>query len=92
MDYITLFHVLHYLPNQISILKELRDKLKFKGKIIIEVPSAHDFLLSSNEFKAFKNFTFCKEQLILHTEKSLKTFVKKVALKILKLNFTKDTI
>lgn len=86
-DYITLFHVLHYLPNQIEILKILKSKLKKKGKIIIEVPNANDFLLSTNEFAAFKNFTFCKEQLILHTEKSLKLFVKKAGFKNIKVNF-----
>ena len=86
-DYITLFHVLHYLPNQIEILKILKSKLKKKGKIIIEVPNANDFLLSTDEFKAFKNFTFCKEQLILHTEKSLKLFVKKAGFRNIKVNF-----
>ena len=86
-DYITLFHVLHYLPNQIEILKILKSKLKKKGKIIIEVPNANDFLLSTDVFKAFKNFTFCKEQLILHTEKSLKLFVKKAGFRNIKVNF-----
>jgi 2-polyprenyl-3-methyl-5-hydroxy-6-metoxy-1,4-benzoquinol methylase len=86
-DYITLFHVLHYLPNQIETLKILKSKLKKKGKIIIEVPNANDFLLSTDEFKAFKNFTFCKEQLILHTEKSLKLFVKKAGFRNIKVNF-----
>lgn len=86
-DYITLFHVLHYLPNQIEILKILKSKLKKKGKIIIEVPNANDFLLSTDEFKAFKNFTFCKEQLVLHTEKSLKFFVKKAGFRNIKVNF-----
>lgn len=86
-DYITLFHVLHYLPNQIEILKILKSKLKKNGKIIIEVPNANDFLLSSDKFKAFKNFTFCKEQLMLHTEKSLKVFVKKAGFRNIKVSF-----
>lgn len=86
-DYITLFHVLHYLPNQIETLKTLRSKLKKNGKIIIEVPNANDFLLSSESFKSFRKFTFCKEQLILHTEKSLKTFVKQAGFKYIKVEF-----
>ena len=86
-DYITLFHVLHYLPNQIEILKILRSKLKKNGKVIIEVPNANDFLLSSDKFKFFRKFTFCKEQLILHTEKSLKLFVKKAGFKNIKIEF-----
>ena len=86
-DYITLFHVLHYLPNQIEILKNLKKKLKKRGKIIIEVPNAKDFLLSFDEFKDFKNFTFSKEQLILHTERSLKIFLKKAGFKKIKVEF-----
>tara|TARA_B100000787_G_scaffold167599_1_gene154699 strand:+ start:1728 stop:2654 length:927 start_codon:yes stop_codon:yes gene_type:complete len=84
-DYITLFHVLHYLPNQIEILKILRSKLKKNGKIIIEVPNANDFLLQFDNFDNFKNFTFCKEQLILHTEQSLKGFLKKAGFKNIKI-------
>ena len=38
------------------------------------MPSAQDFLLSLSEFK---KFTFWSEHLILHTEKSLRTMLKK---------------
>ena len=84
-DVITLFHVLHYLPNQIETLKILRSKLKDRGKIIIEVPNANDFLLSVDDFKHFRKFTFSKEQLVLHTEKSLKLFAKKAGFKKIKI-------
>jgi 2-polyprenyl-3-methyl-5-hydroxy-6-metoxy-1,4-benzoquinol methylase len=68
-DIITMFHVLEHIPYQIKILKALKKKLTKNGKIIIEVPSANDFLL---KLKEFKKFTFWSEHLILHTEKSLK--------------------
>lgn len=83
-DYVTLFHVLHYLPNQIETLRIIRSKLKKKGKIIIEVPNAEDFLL---QLKQFRNFSFCKEQLILHTEKSLSKFTKKAGFKNIKIRY-----
>ena len=86
-DYITLFHVLHYLPNQIELLKNLRKYLKKNGKIIIEVPNAKDFLLSFDNFDNFKNFTLSKEQLILHTEKSLRSFVRNAGYKSIKIEF-----
>ena len=68
-DIITMFHVLEHIPYQIETLKELKKKLTKNGKIIIEVPSADDFLL---KLKEFKKFTFWSEHLILHTEYSLR--------------------
>ena len=70
-----MFHVLEHLPYQINTLKYLKSKLKNKGKIIIEVPHAEDFLILQDELKEFKNFTFWSEHLILHTYKSLKTIL-----------------
>ena len=72
-DIITMFHVLEHIPHQIETLKILKSKLKNKGKIIIEVPHAEDFLILQDELKEFKDFTFWSEHLILHTYKSLKT-------------------
>ena len=73
-DIITLFHVLEHIPYQIETLKKIKKQLSKNGKVIIEVPSAQDFLLSLSEFK---KFTFWSEHLILHTEKSLRTILKK---------------
>ena len=57
-DIITMFHVLEHIPFQIETLKILKSKLKRKGKIIIEVPHAEEFLILQDELKEFKNFTF----------------------------------
>ena len=80
-DVITMFHVLEHLPYQIKTLKVLKSKLKNKGKIIIEVPHAEDFLILQEELKEFKNFTFWSEHLILHTYKSLKFILLKSGFK-----------
>ena len=53
-----MFHVLEHLPNQIDILKKLKNNLRKNGKIIIEVPSANDLLISLEDLKSFKKFTF----------------------------------
>ncbi len=71
-DVITLFHVLEHMPNQVDSLKLLKKRIKKGGKIIIEVPSAQDYLISLNKLPEFKKFIFWSEHLVLHTEKSLK--------------------
>jgi 2-polyprenyl-3-methyl-5-hydroxy-6-metoxy-1,4-benzoquinol methylase len=80
-DIITMFHVLEHIPYQVETLKVLKSKLKNKGKIIIEVPHAEDFLILQKELKEFKNFTFWSEHLVLHTYKSLKSILLKSGFK-----------
>lgn len=75
-DIVTCFHVFHYLPHQINFLKIIKKTLSKKGKIIIEVPHAKDFLLNPNVSKEFFKFSFSKEKLILHTSESLSKFLK----------------
>ena len=86
-DLITMFHVLEHIPHQIETLKILKSKLKNKGKIIIEVPHAEDFLILQDELKEFKNFTFWSEHLILHTYKSLKTVLSKAGFKNINIQY-----
>ena len=86
-DIITIFHVLEHIPYQIKTLKLLKSKLKNKGKIIIEVPHAEDFLLLQEELKEFKNFTFWSEHLILHTYKSLKSILMKAGFKSVNIQY-----
>lgn len=71
-DVITLWHVLEHLPYQVNVLKDLKKKLKKKGKIIVEVPHANDFLILLNALPEFNKFTFRSDHLILHTFQSLK--------------------
>lgn len=80
-DVITIFHVLEHVPHQVETLRILKSKLKSKGKIIIEVPHANDFLILQDELDAFKNFAFWKEHLVLHTKESLKKIILKSGFK-----------
>ena len=84
-DLITMFHTLHYIPDQVQTLKILKNKLSQNGKIVIEVPNAEDFLLGEDLIPEFKKFTFCKESLIWHTETSLKKFLKVAGFKKVKI-------
>ena len=86
-DIITMFHVLEHMPYQVDILKLLKSKLKNKGKIIIEVPHAEDFLILQKELKEFKDFTFWSEHLILHTYKSLKSILLKSGFKKINIQY-----
>ena len=62
-------------------------RLKNKGKIIIEVPHAEDFLILQEELKEFKNFTFWSQHLILHTYKSLKSILLKSGFKNINIQY-----
>jgi 2-polyprenyl-3-methyl-5-hydroxy-6-metoxy-1,4-benzoquinol methylase len=84
-DTITMFHVLEHMPYQVKILKELKKKLKKKGNLIIEIPSANDFLLSLEDLKSFKSFTFWSEHLVLHTHNSLTKVLRAAGFKKIKI-------
>lgn len=71
IDTIVSFHVIEHLPDPISVLADLKSKLRVGGVIIVEVPHAKDFLLSKVNCDAFKNFTLWSQHLVLHTRESL---------------------
>ena len=83
-DFITLFHVLEHIPNQIETLKNLKKILKKNGKLIIEVPHANDVLLN---LKTFRNFTLWSEHLVLHTKFSLSKYLNVAGYKLDKFMF-----
>ena len=74
-DTIFLFHSFEHLEKPDVILKQLKSLLKKKGKLVIEVPHANDFLLQRLKIDSFINFTLWSAHLILHTKESLKTFL-----------------
>lgn len=67
-DVITMFHVLEHLEDQLRHLKDAFNALKSGGEIILEVPHAEDFLIEKLKLKAFYDFGFWSEHLILHTQ------------------------
>ena len=74
-DVITLFHVFEHFIQPTETLAQLRRHLIPGGIVIIEVPHARDFLLHTLECDRFKDYAFWSEHLILHTRKSLETFI-----------------
>ena len=80
LDIIVSFHVLEHLPNPLDTLSELIEKVASGGQILIEVPHAKDFLLSSVDCEAFKEFTLWSQHLVLHTRESLRRTLEYVGL------------
>lgn len=79
-DLITMFHVLEHLPDPINFLKILREKffsITSGRRLIIEVPSASDALITLYDNAEFKNFTYWGCHLFLFTEKTLKSVAEK---------------
>ena len=75
IDTFFLFHSFEHLQDPLKVLNEIKSKLRSKGKLIIEVPHANDFLISVLKDESFINFTLWSQHLILHTENSLRRFL-----------------
>jgi SAM-dependent methyltransferase len=71
LDIVVSFHVIEHLPSPLETLEELKTKIVSGGQILIEVPHARDFLLSSVDCDQFKQFTLWSQHLVLHTRESL---------------------
>lgn len=73
-DCIFLFHCLEHIQNPIELLSKIKEKLKGnkRGKIVIEVPHARDFLIETLGVKSFIEFTLWSQHLVLHTRESLR--------------------
>lgn len=80
LDVIVSFHVIEHLPNPLETLTALIRKITSGGQILIEVPHANDFLLSSVHCEAFKQFTLWSQHLVLHTRDSLRRTLNSVGL------------
>ena len=85
-EFISLFHVFEHITNPLESLKLLHSSLADGGKIFIEVPHAGDVLLNAYNLDSFKKFTFWSEHLILHTRKSLETYLKAAGFKNISVN------
>lgn len=70
------FHVIEHLPDPLKTLSEMTTKLVSGGQILIEVPHANDFLLSTLNCEEFKQFTLWSQHLVLHTRESLLKMLK----------------
>jgi 2-polyprenyl-3-methyl-5-hydroxy-6-metoxy-1,4-benzoquinol methylase len=86
-DLITAFHVIEHLPNPKQILKKLAEHLAPKGRLIIEVPSSDDALITLYDSDDFQHFTYWSNHLFLFNNDTLKTLAEQAGLKILEVNY-----
>tara|TARA_B110000027_G_scaffold129143_1_gene150368 strand:+ start:2983 stop:3681 length:699 start_codon:yes stop_codon:yes gene_type:complete len=81
-DLITAFHVVEHLPDPCLMLRELASRLKDGGRIVIEVPSSEDALLTLYENDAFQHFTYWSQHLFLFNAETLRRLAKQAGLRL----------
>ena len=81
-DLITAFHVVEHLSDPAAMLKALAAKLSKNGRMVVEVPSSEDALLTLYDSSAFQHFTYWSQHLFLFNAETLRRLVKKAGLHI----------
>lgn len=81
-DLITAFHVVEHLSDPIAMLKTLADKLSKNGRMVIEVPSSEDALLTLYDSDAFQRFTYWSQHLFLFNAETLRRLAERASLRI----------
>jgi 2-polyprenyl-3-methyl-5-hydroxy-6-metoxy-1,4-benzoquinol methylase len=82
-DLIVAFHVIEHLHDPRTILKTLAGMLTKNGRIIIEVPSSEDALLTLYDVEAFQRFTYWSQHLFLFNSETLRRLVEQAGLRII---------
>lgn len=82
-DVITAFHVVEHLSDPRGMLRKLGECLASTGRLIIEVPSASDALLTLYDCEAFQDFTYWSQHLFLFTPGTIGDLARQAGLRIL---------
>lgn len=81
-DLITAFHVVEHLPDPRAMLKTLANMLADNGRMVIEVPSSEDALLTLYDSDAFQHFTYWSQHLFLFNAETLRRLAEQTGLRI----------
>jgi 2-polyprenyl-3-methyl-5-hydroxy-6-metoxy-1,4-benzoquinol methylase len=82
-DVVTAFHVVEHLPDPRSTLAHLASLLnKAGGKLVVEVPSSDDALLTLFGCEPFTHFTYWSQHLFLFNARTLSELVRQAGLKL----------
>lgn len=81
-DVITGFHVIEHLTDPRTMLKNLATKLAKNGRMVIEVPSSEDALLTLFGSEAFQRFTYWSQHLYLFNAETLRCLSEQAGLHI----------
>jgi 2-polyprenyl-3-methyl-5-hydroxy-6-metoxy-1,4-benzoquinol methylase len=82
-DLITAFHVVEHLSDPTTMLKTLAEKLAKNGRMVVEVPSSEDALLTLYDSDAFQHFTYWSQHLFLFNSETLRRLAAQAGLHIL---------
>ncbi|MDB9530359.1 class I SAM-dependent methyltransferase [Nodularia spumigena CS-1038] len=82
-DLITAFHVIEHLKDPIKIIKDLLGMLKDNGRLVIEVPSSDDVLLTLYKCASFQKFTYWSQHLYLFNPRTLSELAKQAGARII---------
>ena len=81
-DVITAFHVLEHLPDPRAILSALGARLADNGRLIVEVSSADDALLTLFDSESFQRFTYWSQHLFLFNGETLRRVIAQAGLRL----------
>ena len=81
-DVITAFHVIEHLSDPVKILQRLAAKMTDGARLIIEVPSSDDALLTLYESQPFSEFTYWSCHKFLFNSATLRQLAVKAGLRI----------
>ena len=81
-DLITAFHVVEHLPDPRAMLGSLAKMLGPRGRMIVEVPSAEDALLTLYDCNAFQRFTYWSQHLFLFNVATLEMLARQSGLRV----------
>jgi len=81
-DLITAFHVIEHLPEPRNMLASLAGSMRPNGRMIVEVPSANDALLTLYDCDAFQRFTYWSQHLFLFNAATLEMLARQAGLRV----------
>lgn len=82
-DVITAFHVLEHLPDPRTTLERLAGFLARGGRLVVEVPSSEDILLTLYDNDAFQRFTYWSQHLFLFNPATLGRLAAQAGLQVI---------
>jgi 2-polyprenyl-3-methyl-5-hydroxy-6-metoxy-1,4-benzoquinol methylase len=81
-DLISSFHVIEHLSDPRAMLKTLSKMLAENGRMVIEVPSSEDALLTLYDSSEFQRFTYWSQHLFLFNAETLRRLAEQAGLRI----------
>lgn len=85
-DIILMFHVAEHLPDPVSTLRQLSDRLAPDGLIYLEVPNVNDALMTLYNIEASQKFLFFRDHLQYFSRASLARAVQRCGSRLINLS------